>query len=68
VCAANLYLDGETAIAEWEAEFDDRVQQVRKRMREVALLGFDGHLIERLREYWASEVVELTPVEAEHNS
>jgi hypothetical protein len=39
----NLYLDGETAIAEWEAEFDDRAQQVRKRMRGVALLVFDGH-------------------------
>jgi len=61
----NLYLDGDTAIAEWEAEFDDRVQYIRKRMREVALLVFDGHLIESLREYWASEVVELAPVEAQ---
>jgi ketosteroid isomerase-like protein len=41
----NLYLDDGTAIAEWEAEFDDRAQQVRKRMREVALLTFDGPLI-----------------------
>jgi hypothetical protein len=30
-------------------------------MREVALLTFDGNLIESLREYWASEVVELSP-------
>jgi hypothetical protein len=51
----NLYLDDGTAIAEWEAEFDDRAQQVRKRMREVALLTFDGALISSLREYWASE-------------
>ena len=28
-------------------------------MREVALLTFDGNLIESLREYWAS--VELSP-------
>ena len=63
----NLYLDGDTAIAEWEAEFDDRVQHIRKRMREVALLVFDGHLIESLREYWASEVVELAPVDGEHH-
>jgi len=28
----NLYLDGTTAIVEWEAEFDDVVQRVRKRM------------------------------------
>jgi hypothetical protein len=53
----NLYLDDGTAVAEWEAEFDDRAQQVRKRMREVALLTFDGPRIESLREYWASEVL-----------
>ena len=29
-------------------------------MREVALLTFGGSLIETLREYWASEVVELS--------
>jgi hypothetical protein len=51
----NLYLDDGTAIAEWEATFDDTAQQVRKRMREVALLTFDGLLIDSLREYWASE-------------
>ena len=56
----NLYLDDGTAIAEWQAEFDDTAQQVRKRMREVALLTFDGSLIDSLREYWASEVVELS--------
>lgn len=58
----NLYLDDGTAIAEWQAEFDDTAQQVRKRMREVALLTFDGSLIESLREYWASELVELSQV------
>lgn len=40
----NLYLDGNTAIAEWEAEFDDVVQRVRKRMREIAVLVFRGSL------------------------
>ena len=50
----NLYLDGDTAIAEWEAEFDDVAQGVRKRMREIAVLVFEGHLIASLREYWAS--------------
>jgi len=53
----NLYLDGDTAIAEWEAEFDDVAQGVRKRMREIAVLVFEGHLIASLREYWASETV-----------
>jgi SnoaL-like protein len=53
----NLYLDGDTAIAEWEAEFDDVPGRVRKRMREVAILDFEGPLIARLREYWASEQI-----------
>jgi hypothetical protein len=67
----NLYLDDGTAIAEWEATFDDTAQGVRKRMREVALLTFDGQRIESLREYWASEVVELSPaalVDAQRHS
>jgi SnoaL-like domain len=51
----NLYLDGDTAIAEWEAEFDDLAQGVRKRMREIAVLVFEEQLIASLREYWASE-------------
>ncbi len=53
----SLYLDGATAIAEWEARFDDRPEGVRKRMREVAILEFEGRLIARLREYWSSEVI-----------
>jgi hypothetical protein len=53
----NLYLDGNIAIAEWEAEFDDLIQHVRKRMREVAILVFEGQLIASLREYWASEPI-----------
>ena len=53
----DLYLDGTTVIAEWEAEFDDVIQGVRKRMREIAVLVFEGHLIASLREYWASEEI-----------
>jgi len=53
----NLYLDGDTAIAEWLAEFDDMAQGVRKRMKEIAVLEFEGRQIARLREYWASETV-----------
>lgn len=55
----NLYTatDGTTVIAEWEATFDDRVQNVRKRMREVAILEFAGERIASLCEYWASEIV-----------
>lgn len=53
----SLYLDGDTAIAEWLAEFDDVAQGVRKRMQEIAVLEFEGGLIASLREYWASEQV-----------
>lgn len=53
----NLYLDGNTAIAEWEAEFDDVLQGSRKRMREVAILVFEDQLIASLREYWTSQVL-----------
>lgn len=51
----NVYLDGDTAIAEWEAEFDDVVQGTRKRMLEIAVLDFEGRRIKALREYWSSE-------------
>jgi ketosteroid isomerase-like protein len=53
----SMYLDGQTVIAEWEAEFDDLAQGVRKRMREIAVLVFEGRLIASLREYWASETI-----------
>src|ERR1700722_10355850 len=51
----SLYIDGDTAIAEWVAEFDDLAHGVRKRMKEIAVLEFDGARIRSLREYWASE-------------
>lgn len=57
----SLYLDGNTATVEWEAEFNDLAQKVRKRMREVAILVFDGQLIASLREYWCSEQVAALP-------
>jgi len=57
----NLYVDGDSAIAEWEARFDDVVQGIRKRMREVAILVFDGRLIASLREYWSSERIADLP-------
>jgi uncharacterized protein (TIGR02246 family) len=53
----DLLFDGTTAVAEWEAEFDDVQQQVRKRMREVAILVFDGQLIASLCEYWSSQKI-----------
>lgn len=61
----NLYLDGDTAIAEWLAEFDDVDEGVRKRMQEIAVLTFEGRLISSLREYWSStEIGVVEPVTA----
>ena len=57
----NLYLDGDTAIVEWEARFDDVPQGVRKRMREVAILVFESKQIASLREYWSSERIANLP-------
>lgn len=56
-----MYLDGDTAIAEWEACFDDLAEGKRKRMREVAILEFRGNLISSLREYWTSEQTDFLP-------
>lgn len=56
-----LFIDGTTAVAEWEAEFDDLAQGVRKRMREVAILSFEGPRIAALREYWSSAVLAELP-------
>ena len=53
----NLYLDGDTAIAEWLAEFDDVSDGVRKRMQEIAVLTFEDGLISSLREYWSSQEI-----------
>ncbi len=58
----NIYLDGNTAVVEWQAEFDDLPDTVRRRMREVAILDFAGPLISSLREYWSSEpMADLVP-------
>lgn len=46
----NTYIDGDTAIAEWEASFTD--PDGKKRIREVAILEFEGNRIKSLREYW----------------
>jgi nuclear transport factor 2 (NTF2) superfamily protein len=57
----SAYLDGDTAILEWEAEFDDLAAGARKQMREIAVLVFDGKLIASLREYWVTRrIADLT--------
>lgn len=52
-----VFVDGNTAIVEWEAKFDDLSEGVRKRMREIAVLVFEGKKIASLREYWSSMTI-----------
>ena len=52
-----LFVDGNTAIAEWEVEFDDLKVGYRKRMREVAIREIEGRKIRSLREYWSSKKI-----------
>lgn len=51
----SLYGGTQTGVAEWEAEFDDLVQGVRKKIREVAILEVSDGKIASLREYWSSK-------------
>jgi len=51
----SLYIDRNTVIAEWESEFDDLQQNVRKKIQEVAIIDFNNNKISKLREYWASK-------------
>ena len=50
----HVYLDGNVAIAEWEATFDDLVRNERKRMTEVAIMSIEAGRIVSFREYWSS--------------
>ena len=51
----SLYGGIGTGVAEWEAEFDDIAQNVRKKIREVAILELSGEKIRGMREYWSSK-------------
>ncbi len=57
----SMYLDGNTAVAEWNATFDDLQFGVRKLIREVAILEIEADKISSLREYWASKNVGKLP-------
>lgn len=46
-----------TAIAVWEACFDDIPKNCRKRMQEFAILELKGGKISSLRECWSSELI-----------
>ena len=51
----SLYVDGNTAVAEWEATFDDTKKKVRTNLKEIAVLKIKNGKIQSLREYWHSK-------------
>jgi ketosteroid isomerase-like protein len=50
----NLWVDAETAIAEWHATFKDTKRNLHIDMNEVAILTIKDGLINSLREYYKS--------------
>lgn len=48
----NLWVDGDTVIAEWNAKFIDTKRQMHIDMTEVAIFGVDGDKFSSLREYY----------------
>lgn len=62
----HLYLDDNTAIAEWDAIFNHLEKQERIHIIEVAILEFEGEKIKSLREYWTSEVIGLITGQEKH--
>lgn len=53
----NVYIDGDTVVAEWDASFYSNRENGRIHTIEVAILEFEGEKIKSLREYWHSERV-----------
>ncbi len=51
----NLYVDGDTAIAEWEASFFNIIKKENTTIKEATILEFEGDKIKSLREYWHSK-------------
>ena len=51
----NLFVDGNVAIAEWEARFYDKKRKTNIHMKEIAILKIRNNKISSLREYWSSE-------------
>lgn len=48
----NTWIDGDTVIAEWNAEFTDVKRILRIKMREVGIFGVKDEKFSSLREYY----------------
>mgnify|MGYP001607372849 CR=1 FL=1 len=50
-----VLIDGNTAIAEWEATFKDHARKFDIAIKEIAVMEFKGNKIKKYREYWHSK-------------
>ena len=50
-----IFIDGNTAIAEWYATFKDHARKLNIQIKEIAVMEFKGNKIKKYREYWHSK-------------
>ena len=55
----NVWVDGETVVAEWHADFTDTKRHLRISMDEVAIFGTKDGKFSSLREYYKTEKTPL---------
>jgi ketosteroid isomerase-like protein len=55
----NVWIDGDTVIAEWYAEFNDTRRNLRIKMQEIAVFGTKEGKFSSIREYYKSEKTPL---------
>ncbi len=48
----DFWIDGDTIIAEWDADFIDTKRNIKIEMREVGIFGVQGDKFNSLREYY----------------
>ncbi len=52
-----LYIDGDTAVSEWEADFFDKKDRCKKYMKGIMILEIKNKKIASLREYWKAKQI-----------
>ena len=53
----SLFIDGNVAISEWEADFFDKKDRCKKYMRGIMILEIKNKKIASLREYWKAKQI-----------
>jgi nuclear transport factor 2 (NTF2) superfamily protein len=55
----NVWVDTDTVIAEWYAEFNDTKRNLRIKMWEIAVFGVESDKFNSIREYYKTEKIPL---------